>query len=32
MSTIVDRLPGFVGLVPPPALDKKYLEMFKFLR
>lgn len=22
------RLPGFIGLVPPPALDKKVMELF----
>ncbi len=23
----IDRLPGFVGLVPPPALDRKIIRI-----
>jgi len=27
VPTRVSRLPGFIGLVPPPALDKKNVDM-----
>lgn len=28
VPTRVSRLPGFIGLVPPPALDKKNVDMY----